>query len=57
MKKYELKFIDNGQEISMNETANEFNHLEIIGLLSMRIAEIQKEIFDKRTEPTKSVKS
>lgn len=46
MKKYELKFIDDGEEISMNETSNDFNHLEIIGLLSMRIAEIQKEVLN-----------
>ena len=51
MKKYELKFIDDGEEIKMNEIESGFNPFEIIGLLSMRIAEIQKDVIGKVISP------
>ncbi|MGB2272518.1 MAG: hypothetical protein ACPH15_05810 [Pseudomonadales bacterium] len=49
-KKYDLKIIDDGEKTHMTQSISGFSGLEVIGLLSMRIAEIQSDIIKEREE-------
>ena len=44
MRKYELKFTDDGDKFSVNTETTGFNDLEIIALLMIRITEIQDKL-------------
>lgn len=47
---YELKIDDDGEKVCMLENVGGLSSLEVIGLLSMRIAEIQSDIIKEREE-------
>tara|TARA_R110000868_G_scaffold406148_1_gene686318 strand:+ start:316 stop:540 length:225 start_codon:yes stop_codon:yes gene_type:complete len=48
MRKYELKFTDDGEKFSVNTETTGFNDLEVIALLMIRITEIQDKLKSDR---------